>query len=98
MISELLMVDWKFMYSDAHITAFNTALNSRFHILFVPLPHCSFFFLLIAHMFSSVSPVRCSQVPPDENAEFQEFLQELGYTYHDESRNPVYEQFFKNSL
>lgn len=36
------------------------------------------------------------QVPPDETAEFQEFLKELGYTYHDESRNPVYEQFFKD--
>ncbi|CAM9921866.1 unnamed protein product [Laminaria digitata] len=35
------------------------------------------------------------QVPPDEGTEFQEFLKELGYTYHDETRNPVYEQFFK---
>lgn len=36
------------------------------------------------------------QVPPEEKIEFQEFLQELGYTYHDESRNPVYRQFFKS--
>ncbi|CBN74457.1 Threonine ammonia-lyase [Ectocarpus siliculosus] len=36
------------------------------------------------------------QVPPGEMAEFHEFLKELGYTYHDESRNPVYSQFFKS--
>ncbi|CAN0126348.1 unnamed protein product [Pylaiella littoralis] len=35
------------------------------------------------------------QVPAGETAEFHDFLKELGYTYHDESRNPVYEQFFK---
>ncbi|CAN0341992.1 unnamed protein product, partial [Ectocarpus sp. 8 AP-2014] len=29
-------------------------------------------------------------------AEFHEFLKELGHTYHDESRNPVYSQFFKS--
>ncbi|CAM9229391.1 unnamed protein product [Ectocarpus fasciculatus] len=36
------------------------------------------------------------QVPPGEMAEFHDFLKALGYTYHDESRNPVYSQFFKN--
>ena len=36
------------------------------------------------------------QVPPEESAEFHDFLKALGYTYHDESRNPVYRQFFKS--
>lgn len=66
------------------------------------------FFLLSSYAFFNVfffSPrlvrvmhcVICSvsQVPPEEGAEFQEFLKALGYTYHDETRNPVYEQFFK---
>lgn len=44
----------------------------------------------------SLSLINTPQVRPEENAEFQEFLQELGYTYHDESRNPVYRQFFKS--
>ncbi|CAM9268291.1 unnamed protein product, partial [Choristocarpus tenellus] len=38
------------------------------------------------------------QVPPEEGPEFQEFLNELGYTYYDESRNPVYQQFFKGDV
>eukprot|EP00752_Nemacystus_decipiens_P004133 g3782.t1 len=36
------------------------------------------------------------QVPPEESSEFHDFLQALGYKYHDESRNPVYQQFFKS--
>ncbi|CAM9708450.1 unnamed protein product [Discosporangium mesarthrocarpum] len=35
------------------------------------------------------------QVPPEEGLEFQEFLNRLGYTYYDESRNPVYAQYFR---
>lgn len=52
---------------------------------------CVFVFFSLLHACSIKY-----QVPPEEDHEFQEFLQELGYTYHDESRNPVYEQFFKS--
>ena len=33
------------------------------------------------------------QVPPNEQAEFAEFLQNLGYTYWDETQNPAYKLF-----
>jgi threonine dehydratase len=33
------------------------------------------------------------QVPPNEQAEFAEFLQNLGYPYWDESENPAYKLF-----
>ncbi len=33
------------------------------------------------------------QVPPNEQAEFAEFLQKLGYTYWDETENPAYQLF-----
>ena len=33
------------------------------------------------------------QVPPNEQAEFAEFLQNLGYTYWDETQNPAYNLF-----
>ena len=33
------------------------------------------------------------QVPPNEQAEFDEFLQNLGYTYWDETDNPAYKLF-----
>ena len=33
------------------------------------------------------------QVPPNEQAEFAEFLQNLGYTYWDETENPAYQLF-----
>ena len=33
------------------------------------------------------------QVPPNEQAEFNEFLQNLGYSYWDETQNPAYKLF-----
>ena len=33
------------------------------------------------------------QVPPNEQAEFNDFLQNLGYTYWDETDNPAYKLF-----
>ena len=33
------------------------------------------------------------QVPPNEQAEFNKFLQNLGYTYWDETQNPAYKLF-----
>jgi len=33
------------------------------------------------------------QVPPNEQAEFAEFLQNLGYPYWDETQNPAYKLF-----
>ncbi len=35
------------------------------------------------------------QVPPKEIKEFIRFLDELGYTYYDESKNPIYSLFLK---
>lgn len=35
------------------------------------------------------------QVPDNEMDEFEEFLQNLGYTYHEESGNDVYKQFLR---
>ncbi|CAI4458493.1 BAF_collapsed_G0015550.mRNA.1.CDS.1 [Saccharomyces cerevisiae] len=34
-------------------------------------------------------------VPPRENLTFQKFLEDLGYTYHDETDNTVYQKFLK---
>jgi len=33
------------------------------------------------------------QVPPNEQAEFAEFLKNLGYPYWDETENPAYKLF-----
>jgi threonine dehydratase len=33
------------------------------------------------------------QVPPGESAQFQRFLDRLGYDYVDESANPAYRMF-----
>ena len=57
---------------------------------------CVMFLVFCLSVVLRFCVVLFSQVPPDEGAEFQDFLNELGYTYHDETRNPVYEQFFKS--
>lgn len=55
-----------------------------------------FIWAVCCRLSLSLPLLNTPQVPPEEKIEFQEFLQELGYTYHDESRNPVYRQFFKS--
>lgn len=35
------------------------------------------------------------QVPPDESAQFDEFLNQLGYTYIEETDNEVYKRYLK---
>ena len=35
------------------------------------------------------------QVPPVERTSFRQFLDELGFTYHAETDNPVYDLFLK---
>jgi threonine dehydratase len=35
------------------------------------------------------------QVPPQDGMEFQRFLDELGYEYHEESDNPAYRAFLR---
>lgn len=36
-----------------------------------------------------------AQVPPSEVDDFKEFLRKVGYTYYDETANPIYELFLK---
>lgn len=36
------------------------------------------------------------QVPPSENAQFEQFLTDLGYPYHEETDNEVYKLFLKS--
>ena len=35
------------------------------------------------------------QVPPDEVPQHRAFLDRLGYVYHPETENPVYQQFMR---
>ncbi|CAM9943685.1 unnamed protein product [Sphacelaria rigidula] len=77
---------FEFPESPGALSRFLAALNSGWNVsLFHYRNHGSDFGRVLAAF----------QVPPEEGAEFQEFLHELGYTYHDESRNPVFKQFFK---
>lgn len=36
------------------------------------------------------------QVPPNEYAEFEEFLTKLGYSYIEETQNPIYRSFLRS--
>jgi len=35
------------------------------------------------------------QVPPEKNADFEQFLKNLAYPYVDETENPIYTQFLR---
>ncbi|CAM9276467.1 unnamed protein product [Ascophyllum nodosum] len=84
-----LLYRFEFPESPGALSRFLAALSGGWNVsLFHYRNHGSDFGRVLAGL----------QVPPEESAEFQEFLSALGYTYYDESRNPVYEQFFKSGF
>lgn len=76
---------FEFPEAPGALDRFLTALGSDFNVsLFHYRNHGSDFGRVLAGM----------QVPAAQRVAFQEFLDKLGYTYWDETENPVYSNFF----